>query len=365
MNARADIVEPRYLLVKGSSGLGNRILCVLTGILYARLSRRRLLVDWSDPVYSNDGSNAFFAFFDCPSAGGIDELPDTDSVVPRLWRGHLRDSFQAVLRTYYRTPRGVVYGALERSHVIGRRSMVERLQRHLSIDVMGAAYGEQVAVLWSYEDHIARMRPLFHDEFAGLGQMSTAEILRTLLAQDLLPGPRIQARVDEFDEAHPGGPTVGVHLRLSDRRARVDAILAELDSLLQRKPELRIFAATDNIEVKERLERRYPGVLMTPHRYPSAGMPLHKDPARPDRLENGVEALADLYLLGGCDYLIADGSSSFARIAALLVSERGGNVVDVRARSAPRTADQRYGGEGARHGARHPSAPPPERHRGG
>jgi hypothetical protein len=337
VNARAGPREPKYLLVKGSSGLGNRILCVLTGILYARLSRRRLLVDWSDPVYSEDGSNAFFTLFDCPSAGGMDELPDSDSVVPSIWRGHLRDSFQTVLRAYYRTPRGIAYGALERSHVIGRRSMVERLARHLSIDVMEAAYGEQVAVLWSYKDHIPRMKPLFHDEFAGLGHMSTPEIMTMLLAQDLLPGRRIQARVDAFNGAHPGGPTVGVHLRLSDRQTRVDAILAELDSLLRRVPDLRIFAATDNIEVKEQLERRYPGVLMTPHWYPPARVPLHKDPARPDRLENGIEALVDLYLLGGCDYLIADGSSSFARIAALLVSERGGSAVDVRAGPAPRS----------------------------
>jgi hypothetical protein len=51
--------EPRpatFLLVKGRASLGNRILSALTGILYARLTGRRLLVDWRDEVYSDDGT---------------------------------------------------------------------------------------------------------------------------------------------------------------------------------------------------------------------------------------------------------------------------------------------------------------------
>ena len=50
--------EDKYLIVKGLAGLGNRMLSALTGILYARLSGRRLIIDWRDPTYSSDGSNA-------------------------------------------------------------------------------------------------------------------------------------------------------------------------------------------------------------------------------------------------------------------------------------------------------------------
>ena len=41
-----------FLLVKARDGLGNRLLCALTGLLYARLTHRQLVIDWSDPVYS-------------------------------------------------------------------------------------------------------------------------------------------------------------------------------------------------------------------------------------------------------------------------------------------------------------------------
>ncbi len=207
--------------------------------------------------------------------------------------------------------------------------MVERLERDLSVDVASAAYDERVAVLWGYDERVSRMRPLLRGEFAELGRLGTLGILGALLEHDLCLRPEIQTRIDEFRGAHLDGPTVGVHLRLSDRRIRVDAVLSELDSLLRREPNLTIFAATDNAEAKELLERRYAGVRLTPHWYPTAGTPLHKDPARPDRLENGIEALVDLYLLGGCDYLIGDGTSSFTQIAALLASSRGGQVIDV------------------------------------
>src|SRR5262249_35551159 len=40
--------DGKLLLVKGIAGLGNRILCALTGILYARLAGRKVCVDWRD-----------------------------------------------------------------------------------------------------------------------------------------------------------------------------------------------------------------------------------------------------------------------------------------------------------------------------
>ena len=60
-----------------------------------------------------------------------------------------------------------------------------------------------------------------------------------------------------------------------------------------------------------------------------AGVALHMAPRRSNRFENAIEALVDLYLLGGCDYLIGDWTSSFTRVAGLLASSRGAELVDV------------------------------------
>jgi hypothetical protein len=194
------------------------------------------------------------------------------------------------------------------------------------------SYKADVAVLWTYSAKVDSLRRHFLGEFAELSWMSTTEILRTLLTQDLVLHPGIQARVDAFRARHLHGRTVGVHLRLSDRRIRVRALLDALDALLDREPDLKIFAATDNIEAKTMLEQRYRSVITTPHWYPAPGKRLHNNPQGPDPAESGVEALVDLYLLGGCDYLIGDTTSSFTRVAGLLMAAPDGKIIDVKPR---------------------------------
>ena len=56
---RAMADDAGYVLVKGDQGLGNRILCLLSATLLARLTGRQLVIDWRDPIYSADGRDAF------------------------------------------------------------------------------------------------------------------------------------------------------------------------------------------------------------------------------------------------------------------------------------------------------------------
>ena len=88
----------KFLLVKGITGLGDRILCALSGILYAQLSGRTLLIDWSDPFYSSNGDNVFHRFFESPFCSPTDDIPTTDSVYPRIWRGRLLEHATQIAR---------------------------------------------------------------------------------------------------------------------------------------------------------------------------------------------------------------------------------------------------------------------------
>lgn len=320
----------KFVLVKGMSGLGNRMFCAMTGILYARVTGRRLIVDWSDPAYSDDGSDVFRRFFICPSAGRVEEIPQSSSVFPRIWQDRLRDSVVALRKDYNRRLDARAHRRLADAHLIRRSATRARFQSRTSIEVANLAYEADVAVLWLWTPGLDQLRPHLRGAFGELGQLSSPAIHRQLLARDLLLHPGIQTRVDEFRRAHLASRTVGVHLRLSDRQVRVEAILDTLDALLQQEPDLRIFAASDNVEATERLERRYRDVVTMPHWYPSPGAPQHNNPECPDRMQSGIDALVDLYLLAGCDYLIADGSSSFARLAGLLAETRGAQVLDVR-----------------------------------
>ena len=312
------------MLVKGAGGMANRMQGAIAGILLARLTRRTLLVDWSDHYYATDGSNVFHQFFRCPAASRSDRAPSTDSVLPAIWRGHLRESVYEMRRRY------------------GDRPALWRWPT-FSFDLTTADAQEDVLVLWSYSHHIERLRETFQDAFERLAQGDANQILRRLLHNDLVLCPSIRDRVDDFREKHFRGRTVGVHVRFTDQRSRLWTILRKLNALVHREPGLRIFLATDNRQILRLFEESYGGtVVATPHWYsPVPGLALHNHPGRAAPMQGGIEALVDLYLLAETDYLIVDSSSSFSYLATLLTNAPDAHVLDVGNRVKPSPARRR------------------------
>jgi hypothetical protein len=299
----------RLLLVKGRAGLGNRILGALTGILYSRLSGRRLVVDWRDELYSDDGENVFPRYFRCALAGSTDEIPDTDSVTPAIWRGHLHDTADRV------------------EHASGLGA--GEFHRRGSVDLTKLDHPECVAVMWAYRSRALFLMAHHPRAFGRLGRRPPDQLLRRALREDLVPEAAIRERVDELARAAGGEPTIGVHVRLSDRRTDFAAIRRRLEMVLRRERNARIFLSTDNAEIKAMFEQLYPRVVTSPHWYPPPGAPAHRHEDLPDRYEHGADALVDLYALAECDYLIADTTSSFGRVAVLLSHARSSRVSDV------------------------------------
>ena len=314
------------MLVKGRSGLGNRILSVLTGLLHARRTGRRAVVDWRDSVYSNDGTNVFDELFQCSACGAINEIPTTASVRPGLWRGHLEESFEQLRRQH--------------AAVSGRD-----FARSATVELTKVDHDEAVLIVSTSSAKVALTRsPLRAVADELVPTRSTDAVLRRLLAADLLPHPRVRERVDVVVGEQLTREAVGVHVRYTDRKARLQEILGKVDALLEREPGLQVFLATDSIHVRELFERRYVNLLTMPHWYaeaetsPSLSLgaerPLYLDkihgrPESPDRLRDGVEALVDLYLLAECDRLVIDTSSTFSYVAKLLSRAPSSRIDDV------------------------------------
>jgi hypothetical protein len=297
--------KDRILLVKGCAGLGNRILCLLTACLYARLSKRRLIVDWRDPYYSNDGSNVFDKFYHCTISSPLYELPDTDSIAPPVWRNHLRES------------------VLEMSAHYGPQFLHHPDSwSQCSIDLSELNHQADILVMWSYFEQVRSLRRHFSGDFEEFRHRSTKVILRQVLADNLRLNPSIQKRIDMFKANWEKQRTVGVHIRYTDKKSRVRAMCRKVHSLIKHEPDMHIFLATDNLKVKEIFENRFPRVLTTPKYYPEPGTPMHHPSACPDQLEHGIEALIDMYLLAECDCLVLDESSAFAYTASLLTKKR-------------------------------------------
>jgi hypothetical protein len=303
--------DNKLLLVKGIAGLGNRMFCALTGILYARLTGRRLLIDWRDDIYSNDGSNAFYRFFECSLCNPADQIPETDSVRPSVWRGQIHQ-FATRMRKPYRNN--------------------TEFWLNTSIDLTQLGYQEDLVVMWTFNPQVDLLRCHFNGPFKELSQLTTKKILRQLLREDLLLHPEIRERVNQFKCNHFKKETVGVHVRYTDHRAPLWPILKKLNTLLKHEPELQIFLSTDNIQIKNMFEDIYPLVISAQHWYSAPGLRLHGHETCPHLTESGIEALVDLYLLAECNYLIIDTSSSFSRVAELITKVPDSDIFDVKRR---------------------------------
>jgi len=320
----ASVTGDRFLLVKGTAGMGNRMLAAAAAVLYARLSGRRLIVDWSDATYSSDGANAFHRFFRSPACEPADRVPETDDVVPSFWRGRLHESVREVTVPFP-----------------GSRYPDSVLEKRSRLDLTRLDHPEAVAVLWAYVAQLHVLRPHLADRLPDLARLTNAELLRTIFRDDLLLQPEIRERVREFRAVHLRGPTVGVHVRYGDYRVSLRAVLGKLAELVRGEPGLQVFLATDNSEVLRTVERLYRNVVTTPHRYGTPGVPLHNDPDCPDRTAGGIEALVDMYVLAECDYLVVDTSSSFAAVAALLGTRPSSAVFNVKRRSRKQSRPRR------------------------
>ena len=53
-----------YIIVKPNAGIGNRLSTLGESIYYAIISRRYLIIDWSDNMFSVNDENIFYKYFD-------------------------------------------------------------------------------------------------------------------------------------------------------------------------------------------------------------------------------------------------------------------------------------------------------------
>jgi hypothetical protein len=296
----------QYVVCKGTSGMGNRILAACTALLYGEITGRRVAIDWRDESYSESGENAFPKFFDCPEAVPIDTLPNTDSIFPAVWIGNLEMSL----------------GALQRR--LKRNSYTE-----MSFDVAKADYSEDMIVFCSYTHKTPALRNLFKGKYAHLKNVETPAILRSTLDEKLQLVPEIKAGIDEFKANYFGDDTIGVHVRYTDIKVPLDKIIGKVQAVARRRDPV-IFLATDSQEVVETFQAKFPRLVTTNKWFPPDGQRMHQNwDYCPNRYENGVEALTDLFLLSECRSLVFSSKSSFGYVSSLLSKAGSRHIFDV------------------------------------
>ncbi|BAZ48063.1 hypothetical protein NIES4103_06680 [Nostoc sp. NIES-4103] len=312
----------KFLLLKGRAGLGNRILCLLGSILYAQLTSRKLIVDWSDPTYSDDGSNIFSKLFTIDNVEQTTDIPDTNSIFPSIWKGNLDLSITQIFQKYK---------ILDDDNFIATPFR----QFKSKINVSRLDYDEDLLIIWSYFADIHKMRRFFQNDFAYLTTLNEKTILKKISSKHLHLNQDIQYRIDVFKKKYfTNTPLViGLHIRHTDRKNPFQSYVEIINKIIQQNSEYLIFLATDNKQVQTHFKNIYKErIIYTEKWFPDETASLsrlHHNSDCPNKLENAIQALVDLYLLASCNYLLCDQRSTFPIVAEVISDIPSTNIIDI------------------------------------
>lgn len=301
----------RALIIKAKGGLGNRMLSAITGIVLGRLNDRVPYIDWRDGMYVEAGENLYPLLFDANEMGDLSAFDEAVDVAPSLWSGRMTEQPVDVIRREF-----------------PRKHQDPLLYRRLSIDLMGNDPAAPVAVFWSYLPKLERLKRRIqaHPQFAG---KSLADVASDLLDQHFRPVTKVNEQVDAIFKGM-AGPVIGVHIRFTDRKVPLGKIIAELERLSQREPDVRIFLATDSAEAQAAILSRFANVVTIEKNLSAGGTALHFSSATfADPVAEAHNALIDMVALSRCDWLLHSRHSTFSVTAALMGRIPKARQVDV------------------------------------
>lgn len=286
----------RFLVVKPTGGMGNRLLGLMCAVPYCLMTGRQLYVDWSDFMYSDRGENVFPKLFKIRGVPFTYRLPHVPDVIPEFWGEELTKS-----------------------------SLVEQLGiNHMDPQVMDATrielsrrYPQTVAAFWSFNlDPMQAALGHIREHLPQFSNLTADGVCGHVMKQHILPRPAVSDQVDEFAAKHFTGPMIGVHIRHTDMRMPLEETLRNVHALKQNMG-ARIFLATDNQTVERTLARQFGDDLVTmPKRYPDNGKHLHSHRvAGMTNYEKALDAAVEMYLLARCDAIVRYQPSTFALVS--------------------------------------------------
>lgn len=151
-----------------------------------------------------------------------------------------------------------------------------------------------------------------YDAFLGQDQPSP-------LLENFTPSATVQQYIDDIKPRF-SSRMVGIHIRRTDNRRAIETSPTHLfdqriEQILAQHPDTRFFLATDSMLERNRMRQRFGDhrIITPPHH-----------PARKNTTDT-QQALAEMYLLAACDYVIGSYWSSFSKVAAQL----GGKPFDL------------------------------------
>ncbi len=300
----------KYLIMRASGGLSNRLQAALGGIAYCILTGRALCIDWRDGLYSDDFSDVFSLWFElkgietasCQEV--IQAYKQGATVAPPFWKEYLQEAI-AVEYLFtgdtHMSSEGQEQSCYDLTHPLALEQDCER---------------ETLLVSWGWDLRAARaLIPALQERFSHLQDLSTQEIISWLLHTHLHAKPQVQEAVETFYATHFSSTPIGIHIRHSDLQSPLPRMLDTLQQVHTDGDEL--FLCTDNELVEKMVSRLYPHCVTRTKTFQGVNVPLHNYVPGISNVEKGFDAVVEMLLLSKCKHIIHYAPSSFARIAIL------------------------------------------------
>ena len=311
MFTQDNSLRQRALLIKGKGGLGNRILSAVCGLIYADLAGRTPIIDWRDGSYAPLGDNAYPLLFDTPI---VQTCAATDTaacpVSPAIWAGHLRCSTQEMIDNF-----------MPEAH------SSPKAYRFFCINLETLDVPEDIAVYWSYLPKFRRLsKHMYRDpRFSG---RPLAGIIKEYLDRYFTPNDRVQGEVIRLS-TQMGADAIGVHIRYTDRKIPLKAVLSTLRKRLKQAPDTPIFLATDNAKVQQTMKIDFANLYHIQKYLPANGERLHWPATDIAKIQEAENAMIDMWVLSRCVRLIYSRQSTFSQTSAYLGKMHSKQLDDV------------------------------------
>jgi hypothetical protein len=318
-------MSKKFLILKGTAGIGNRLITLANAIAYARITDRIILVDWSDGQFGKKDENVFYKYFrlnNTPHIYSIKDIKNYESLshYPKQWG---LQPHSAVYDLYKQSSSHIFHRIipLKFSKKGGYWCLKEKQNKTLAQKLFNLLNKNNPPFGSNYRTKMKEV-VLFYADFCP---PFSPDILRNHIKLSDWLNSEIEDLTSKYQL---GRDTVGVHIRMTDKQPDSD-----LDQLFKKIKDLgleekQLFLATDNPKVEDIFQRIFPKLIFLPKWRPEhlgKQMGVHqyairnKDYGMAERQLK--ESIIDMWLLSKCEYLIYQQNSSFSRVSAVLKNE--------------------------------------------
>lgn len=340
----------RYLVVKGTCGLGNRLMTLANAMEYCEKTGRIILVDWCDGMFTSKGRNAFLEYFEIKDFVWQEKIDVHKKAIASFYPDVARslpDNFS--IDEYFHTSSANKKGSKIVAKLIHFGSGIAH--RLLSEDYF--KYYFVLWVRWELRDchHNLKSRKPNGNLFCLGGDLPLSRKEQVVLFGDFCPSYKkdylkkhiflkkeIGGEIENFcRENNLGMKTVGLHIRCTDKffQGNLDKIFQMVERFMGEHSLQRLFLATDQAEVIAKAKRYFGSRLVLYKKYlpkiVSGGTQgIHtwasEQADESLKLQMYHDAVMEMYLLAETEYLLYQGNSTFSTISCDL--SKYGNCFD-------------------------------------